>query len=205
MGCNREIEEDPIDFGFDYQPLEVGNFWIYSVDQIIYFGENDSEEDSFFYRDSIISFYINEAGEQVFIIERSKSYDQSNWSPIENYTMLIRRNSLIRTIQNQPSVALVFPPNEGVSWDSNIYLESPEDEFEIKFFPGSPNMIQIDQEEADDLITYRDNRYEVFQKGVGLIEDYEEVLTYCARNDCLGNQLIDGGTKTHLKITEYGK
>lgn len=205
VGCTREIEEGPMDFGFDFQPLEVGEFWIYSVDQTIYFGENDSEEDSFFYRDSIISFYFNDAGEQVFIVERSKSYDKSDWSPVENYTMLIRGNSLIRTIQNQPSVALVFPPKEGVKWDSNIYMEAPEDEFEIKYFSGSPNLIQINQEEADDLVTYRDNRYEIFERGVGLIEDYEEVLTYCARNDCLGNQLIDGGNKTHMKITEYGK
>ncbi|MEN2283467.1 hypothetical protein AAGF08_15075 [Algoriphagus sp. SE2] len=205
VGCSREIEEGSKDFGFDFQPLEVGDYWIYSVDQTIYFGENDSEDDSFFYRDRIFSFYINDAGEQVFIIERSKSYDKSDWSPVENYTMLIRGNSLIRTIQNQPSVVLVFPPNEGVRWDSNIYFESPEDEFEIKYFSGSPNLIQINQEEADDLVTYRDNRYEIFERGVGLIEDYEEVLTYCARNDCLGNQLIDGGTKTHMKITDYGK
>lgn len=205
MGCDRKIEEGPIDLGFEYQPLEVGNYWVYSVDQTIYFGENDSEDDSFYLRDHIFSFFINDAGEQVFLIERSKSYDKENWSPMENYTMLIRERTLIRTIQNQSLVALVFPPNEGVRWDSNIYKESLEDEFEIKYSLGSSVLIKVDQEEADDLVTYRDNRYEIFEKGVGLIEDYEEVLTYCSRNDCLGNQLIDGGNKTHLKITEYGK
>jgi hypothetical protein len=205
LGCDREIEEVPTDLGTDYQPLELGNFWIYSVDQTIYFGENDSEDESFFFRDHINSFYINDANEQVFIIERSKSNDKINWSPIENYTMLIRGRTLIRTIQNQSSVALVFPPNEGVKWDSSIYQEAPEDEFEINFTPGSSTILKVNQEEADDLVTFRDNRYEVFEKGVGLIEDYEEVLTYCSRNDCLGDQLIDSGSKTQMKITEYGK
>ena len=58
--CDREIEESQKDFGFDYQPLALGNFWIYQVDQTIYFGENDSETSSFFYRDQIISFYIDD-------------------------------------------------------------------------------------------------------------------------------------------------
>ncbi len=205
LGCNRTIEEEPMDLGVDFQPLAVGNYWIYSVDQTLYFGENDFEEESFFYRDRIFSFYINDAGEQVFIIERSKSYDQLNWIPNENYSMLVREKTLIRTTQNQTMVALVFPPNEGVKWDSNIYQDSPEDEFEIKYDLGSSNLIKVDQEEADDLVTYRDIRFEIFEKGVGLVEDYEEVLTYCSRNDCLGNQLIDGGYKAHLKITDYGK
>jgi len=204
-GCDREIEEPLTDLGFDYQPLELGNYWIYSVDQTIFFGENDSEDDSFFLKDHAFSFYINDANEQVFIIQRSKSYDQVIWSPVENYTMLIREKTLVRTFQNQSLVALVFPPKEGIRWDSKVYQESPTDEFEIKYFQGSTSILKVDQEEADDLVTYRDNRYEIFEKGVGLIEDYEEVLTYCSRNDCLGDQLIDSGSKVHIKLTEHGK
>ena len=205
FGCERKLDENPVDFGFDYQPLAVGNYWVYEVDQTIYFGENDSEKYEFYFRDHIYTSYINEENEQVFVVERSKSDDLASWEPVENYTLLLRENVLIRTIQNQSLVALVFPPKDGVSWNSNSYRDSSEDEFVITYESGNSALLQVNQSDEDDLVTYRDIRYEIFEKGVGLVEDYEEVLTYCSRNDCLGDQLIDGGSKTYLKMTEYGE
>lgn len=207
LSCERKLDENPMDLGFDFQPLAVGNYWTYEVEEIIYFGENDAEEDSYFLQDIITSSYINEEDELVYIVQRSKSYDQLGWTPLEEYTLILRGKTLIRTIQNQPVTALVFPPNDGVVWDSNNYLNLPEDLFEIKTISttSSNERKEVKQEDADDLVTYRDHRYEVFERGVGLIEDYEEVLTYCSRNDCLGDQLIDGGRKLHLIITEHGK
>ncbi|MBN3581852.1 hypothetical protein JYB64_05590 [Algoriphagus aestuarii] len=205
FACERKLDENPVDFGFDFQPLAIGNFWIYEVDQTVYFGENDSEDYEFYVRDYIYTSYINEENEQVFVIERSKSDDLTSWEPLENYTLILRQQVLIRTSQNQSTVALVFPPKDGVSWNSASYINSPEDNFVINYPSGNSNLLEVNQSEEDDLVTYRDIRYEIFEKGIGLIEDYEEVLTYCSRNDCLGDQLIDGGSKTHLKITEYGQ
>jgi hypothetical protein len=210
--CETEVEEIPTDFGFDYQPLEIGLFWIYEVDQTTYFGENDSEEVQFFYRDQVRTFYLNASGEQVFVITRAKSTDQSIWTTQFEYTILRRDFRLLRTIENQTLVNLVFPPELGKIWDGNIYRNKDEDEFEIDSVgisaqgtSGFENVIRVYQEESDDKITYRDNRYEVFEKGVGMIEKYDEVLTYCSRNDCLGEQLIDGGSKVQMKLVEYGK
>ncbi|MFT4859889.1 MAG: hypothetical protein ACI8SN_001824, partial [Algoriphagus sp.] len=67
------------------------------------------------------------------------------------------------------------------------------------------NVIRVLQEESDDLITFRDNRYEIYGKGIGLLEKYDEVLTYCSRNDCLGNQLINSGRKIKMELIDYGK
>lgn len=210
--CETKVEEIPTDFGFDYQPLEIGLFWIYEVDQTTYFGENDSEDEQFFYRDLVRTFYLNEEGEQVFIINRAKSTDNSNWTTQLEYTLLRRDFKLLRTIENQTLVSLVFPPELGKIWDGNIYLNQNEDEFEIDFVGNNMlgdanlnNILRVNQEDSDDEITYRDIRYEVFEKGVGIIEKYEEVLTYCSRNDCLGDKLIDGGSQVYMKLVEYGK
>jgi hypothetical protein len=87
-----------------------------------------------------------------------------------------------------------------------------KDEFEIDSVgksmmgDGSSNTIlRVNQEDSDDEITYRDIRYEVFEKGVGMIEKYDEVLTYCSRNECLGDKLIDSGIVVYMKLVEYGK
>ncbi|MEP0712685.1 hypothetical protein [Algoriphagus sp.] len=200
--CDREIEEEPVDLGYDYQPLEVGLFWIYDAMQITYFGENDSEQEFFFFKDRIRSFYTNEVGEQVFIVSRSKSLDEITWNPVLDYTIIQREQALVRTIENQPLVPLVFPPKDGVVWNGNAYRSEVEDEFQLI---KSGNLVRIEQENSDDKVTYRDIRYEVYEKGVGMIEKYEEVLTYCSRNDCLGEMLIDSGINLKMILTDYGK
>lgn len=210
--CETEVEEVPTDFGFDYQPLEIGLFWIYEVDQTTYFGENDSEDEQFFYRDLVRTFYVNGEREQVFVINRAKSTDRSNWTTQFEYTLLRRDFKLLRTIENQTVVNLVFPPKLGTIWDGNIYRDMNEDEFEIDSVGNnlmgggiSDNIVRVNQEDSDDKITFRDIRYEIFEKGVGIIEKYDQVITYCSRNDCLGKQLIDSGSEVYMKLVENGK
>lgn len=209
--CDQEKETPILDLEKDFQPLEIGDFWIYEVDEIIYFGENDSEDAQFFMRDRIRSSYLNAENEVTYIVERSKSPDRQNWNTLLEYTMIHRDRSLIRTINNLPVVPLVFPPAIGRVWNGRAFQAEGEDDFEIEqaepaTFPGfeAVELVRINQENSDDEITARDVRYEVFGKGVGLLEKYDEVLTYCSRNNCLGQQLITSGSKTHLKLLEYG-
>jgi hypothetical protein len=202
QGCEREIEDPQMDLGLGYFPLLIGNFWVYEVNELIHFGENDSEESTFFYKDRIRSVYVNDALEQVFIVERSKSADHENWTFLYDYTLLEREGSLIRTIQNQPLVILPAAIAEGTSWNGNLYRNAADDEFKVNFTQS--NELKVDQENEDDQITFRDIRYEMFQKDVGMTELYSEVLTYCSRNDCLGDQLIDSGSKVHMKLVSHG-
>ncbi|SDA87936.1 hypothetical protein SAMN03080617_03020 [Algoriphagus alkaliphilus] len=212
VACEENIETPNLDLELEYQPLEIGKFWIYGVDETIFFGENDSETEQYFYRDRIRSRYLNEQNEFNYIVERSKSQNRSNWVFELEYTMIHRNKVLLRTINNQPLVALVFPPILGKNWNGKIYQAEGKDEFEIvdagvgnlPGFEGVP-LVRVNQENLDDKITIRDVRYEIFGKEIGLLEKYDEVLTYCSRNDCLGKQLIDSGKKTHLKLLEYGK
>ncbi|WP_268033687.1 hypothetical protein [Algoriphagus sp. PAP.12] len=202
LGCEREIEDPQMDPSIEYFPLLIGNYWVYEVDELIHYGENDSEESFFYYRDKIRSVYVNDAKEQVFIVERRKSEDQENWTLLYEYTLLEREGSLIRTIQNQPLVILPAAIAEGTSWNGNLYRNAADDEFKVNFTQS--NELKVDQENEDDQITFRDIRYEMFQKDVGMTELYSEVLTYCSRNDCLGDQLIDSGSKVHMKLVSHG-
>ena len=204
ISCDREIEEGPIDLGYEFQPLEVGLFWVYEVDQTIYYGENDSEQSEFFYRDKIRDFYINAEGEQVFIVNRSKSGDLDTWENALEYTLIARSKSLVRSMDNQALVTLVFPPKNGSVWDGQIYSAADPDEFEVQM-GANANTLQVIQEQSDDQVTYRDQRFETYERGIGMIEKYDEVLTYCSRNDCLGEQLIDSGYKIQLTLSDYGK
>lgn len=210
--CEEQNESPSLDLEQDYQPLGVGYFWIYAVEETLYFGENDSESSQFFYKDQVRTTYLNAANEVTYIVTRFKSTDQTSWTQELEYTQIYRDRILLRTVQNLPVSALVFPPDLGRIWNGKSYQAEGDDEFEIEAsgpseLPGfeSVQAIRVAQENLDDKITIRDIRFEVFGKGVGLLEKYDEVLTYCSRNDCLGDQLINGGSKTYLKLVEYGR
>ncbi|SEF65088.1 hypothetical protein [Algoriphagus boritolerans] len=212
VSCDQEKETPNFDVDQDYQPLEIGNFWIYEVDETIFFGENDSETDQFFYRDRVRTSFLNAENEMTYIVQRSKSPNRQNWVTELEYTLLFRDRSLLRTVNNTPIIPLVFPPTMGRIWNGKAYQAEGNDDFElVEAEPGvisgfeGVELVRVNQENLDDKITTRDIRYEIFGKGVGLLEKYDEVITYCSRNDCLGQELIDGGSKTHLKLVEYGK
>lgn len=210
--CEEKIESPDIDLQQEYQPLGIGLFWVYEVDETIYFGENDAETSQYFYKDLVRSSYLNAENEVTYIVERTKSSDRTNWNFVLEYTQIYRDRILLRTTNNLPLAALVFPPRVGSIWNGKSYQSDGNDDFEIEFsgpsqMPGFEDIstVRVLQENLDDKITIRDIRYEVFGEDVGLLEKYDEVLSYCSRNDCLGDQLIDGGSKTHLKLVDYGR
>jgi hypothetical protein len=211
LGCAEE-REDPEMIGSPYFPLEIGNFWEYTVDETTYFGENDFEVENYFYRDEISDFYLNEAREIIYLIERKKRYDGDNWTNEVVYTASIRGNRIIRNYNNQQNIILVYPAILNKTWDANAYNTTNE----LPYFVEStgsyvvntfafPDAVKIRKSEEDDLITIRDNRYEVFARNVGMVESYDEVFRYCSRNDCLGEQIIQEGRFTHLRLVNYGK
>ena len=51
MGSCAEEREDPELITSTYYPLLIGNYWDYSVDETIYFGEEDFETENYFFRD----------------------------------------------------------------------------------------------------------------------------------------------------------
>jgi hypothetical protein len=207
-----DTEKPNDDFGLDYQPLEVDLFWEYEVNETIIFGENDEESSDYFLRDKVDYTFLNAENELVFVVVREKSIDRSNWTVIGSYSLQYRNLALVRTFENKRTVNLVFPPKLQKTWDAQVFNSGDPDEYEISFVgkidvgqQSFSKSLKVLQEEDDDEITFRDNRYEVFAKGIGLVEQYYEVLTYCSRNDCLGQMLVDSGRRTHLKIIGYGK
>ena len=107
---------------------------------------------------------------------------------------------------------LVYPLSQDFSWNGNALNNEVEESFFVES-TGSyildqfafPDAVKVRINEEDDLITIRDNRYEVYANNIGLVESYYEVFRYCSRNDCLGEQIIQEGRFTHLRLINYGK
>lgn len=209
VSCS-EIEETAADLGFSYQPLALGKFWIYAVSETIYFGESDAETANYYYRDRVESDYFDEEGQQVFLIIREKSTDRNAWRPEQAFSYKIHNGALVKYQDNRHLVSLVFPPTEGKRWDANVLNVDPEEYYQLQVLAQYQlddadyrDVVKVVQQEEDDRIILRGNRYEIYGKEIGLIESYYEVLNYCSRNDCLGQQIIESGRLTHLKLIQY--
>ncbi|SHM85764.1 hypothetical protein SAMN04488057_104101 [Cyclobacterium lianum] len=211
FGCET-YREDPETIGSPFYPFAMGNFWEYSVEETVYFGEGDAENRSFYYRDEMVDQYLNADNELVYKIQRKSSPDRINWFNERIFTVSLSRNRIIRQDDNLQEIILVYPADTGREWDGNALNNKLMQTFVVEregdYILGNLNFaetITVRQREEDDLITIRDNRYEVFAKNIGLVEKYYEVFRYCSRNDCLGEQIIQEGRFTHLKLIGHGQ
>ncbi len=210
QNCQLE-RETPNPLVSDYQPLQIGLFWLYEVAEKEYFGEGDSEEKHYYARDRIVSQYLNEEGDPVFIINREISPDRVEWQNVMAYSYTFSRGRLIRNVQNSVSIALVYPPSPQFHWDGNGKNSLDPEFFTISHMGpyvldnrNFGEVVKVVQSEEDDKITFRDNRFEVFALNIGMIESYQEVFTYCSRSECLGEQIIQSGRFIHLKLLTHG-
>ncbi|WP_051160350.1 hypothetical protein [Cyclobacterium qasimii] len=212
MGSCTEEQEDPEVITSTYYPLAIGNFWDYSVDETIYYGEEDFETESYFYRDEIADFYLNEDKDLVYLFHRKKSLNKTDWTNEVVYTATFSNNRIIKQYNNLQEIILVYPLAVDFSWNGNALNNNLPESYFIES-TGSyilnefafPDAVKVRVSEEDDLITIRDNRYAVFANSIGLVESYYEVFQYCSRNDCLGEQIIQEGRFTHLRLINYGK
>ena len=212
MGSCAEEREDPELITSTYYPLAIGNFWDYNVDETIYFGEDDFEKESYYYRDEIADFYLNEEKELVYLFHRKKSSNRNDWTNEVVYTAKFSNKRIIKNYNNQQEIILVYPVGLDFSWNGNALNNNLEQSYFIAS-TGSyilnefafPDAVKVRISEEDDLITIRDNRYGVFANNIGLVESFYEVFQYCSRNDCLGEQIIQEGRFTHLRLINHGK
>lgn len=207
----EEDREIPESLTSGFLPLNLGQYWTYEVVERVYFGENDFEEREFYYRDRISRQFVNEINELVHVVNRERSENLQEWENELAYTLNFSRNRIIRTINNKPVIPLVYPVQVFQQWDANVMNSSLPEVFTIEEMGGYVvgnrafgSAALVRQSEEDDLITLRDNRFEVFAEGVGMIESYYEVFAYCSRSDCLGEQIIQSGRFKQMKLIANG-
>lgn len=210
LSC-QEDREIPETIASAYLPLSLGQSWTYEVVEKEYFGENDIEDRAFYSRDRITRQFFNEIGEKVHVVTRERSENLGVWENELAYTLTFSRNRIIRTINNEPLITLVYPIVVSQQWDGNGMSARNSELFTIEeigqFVVGDRvfgTAAFVRHAEEDDLITLRDNRYEVYAEGIGMIASFYEVYTYCSRSDCLGEQIIQSGRFTQMKLVANG-
>lgn len=211
IGCSTD-EEPTVEIGKSYVPLRVGDFRIYAIDETNYFPLEDPVTLYYEMKTEVVDSFQHASGDYIYVIHRSRR-DSENDPWVYDDTWSIRVNDLEAVVNenNISFIKIAFPVATGKKWNGNTYNSAEEDEYEITTvnqpyeINGAQfeNTIVVDQEDRVDLI-FKDRRFEVYAKDIGLI--YREItdLEYCDEVECFGQNKIESGVVYKQTIMSHG-
>jgi hypothetical protein len=210
-GCDAD-KPQPIDSGSDYFPLRTGAYRIYRVQEVHYIN-GDPQTLQYELMTQVVDSFPSNGQELTYVIYRSKRAGESDpWEALDTWSA--RKDNMRAVVfeGNTPFVKLAFPVRAGVRWNGNGFNTLGEDEYELKDVGQSQELnglifsttATVEQERNDDIIVFRDERREVYARGVGLVSSETVQLHYCTDDFCLGQQVIDEGLELKMEIKEYG-
>ncbi|WP_133299919.1 hypothetical protein [Larkinella punicea] len=210
---------DPIASGYDYQPLEKGNYWIYEVTEQQFALNGSATTQTYQLRETITHAYadavpIDPTSSATFRVERHRRANDSQiWQPDSANSIRITDNQLIKTENNLSYIKLVFPLIDQFQWNGNAFNTAGEDLYQLKntdkpfvvlskSFPETATIVQ----QNDSTLVSQDKRLEIYARGVGLIYKEKVQLQFCSSTpSCVGKAQIDYGIRQYFRLRTYGK
>ena len=214
-GCEQiKVQPDHSRNGYDFYPISMGDFRIYQVYRINYnfVSQNDTLE--YEQKELIADQYLNQEGDTTYILQQFSRIDPQNTWKLDS-TIHIRRTprQAVELSNNQNKIKLVFPLEEGKTWNSNQLNAADADSFRMvevfKPFLLSDslyeNTLTVMQRHILDTIVRQDIRMEVFAQNIGPLYRMQKTLNYCATEECIGMGIINSGIYREMKLKSYGR
>lgn len=213
--CERvTMPPDQSRTGYDYFPLQTGQYRLYEVYRINYnfTGENDTLV--YQLKELIHGSYLNQEGDSTFVLHKlSRPFPEMAWKL--DSVKHIRRNArqLVEMGNNKSVIKLVFPVEEGKSWDSNLLTTAGADSFRMvnvhrPFSLGDSLLEQtltVVKRNIADTIVRQDIKRETFAFGTGPVYRIQKTINYCATAECIGQGIITSGVMEEIKLIGTGK
>lgn len=208
--CEDQFIEDEADFGYDYFPLEIGAYKTYDVMEVSF---NAQGPDTTRYElKTTVTEKVEEDDINYYILKRETRPDElSTWEVSDIWT--IRRDQFNGVVveENIPLIKMTFPVVLDKIWDGNAFNSSNSAEYKYVTpntaiydeILGGAEKIQVQIADIPQNLVNRDQRYEVYTRGIGLVEKNYIVLNYCTAN--CGSEEVDSGIIIEQVLTGYGE
>ena len=188
--CNETREVGPETVGYDFYPLEVGQYRIYDVEEIRYL--ITGFDTSVFQLREIIFDSINSIDQTTYLLRRDiRETAMDEWQSDSVWTVARTNNYLVITENNIPLIKLTFPVNTDRNWDGNSLNSRGEQTYYYQSLPAASidsialeDHIRVIIEDIEDNITGVDLRSEVYVRGIGLVEKDYLTQKKCTASDC---------------------
>ena len=217
----RPKETEPIS-PYSYFPTVVGQYSIYEITEVVYAaGKKDSVMSIWQEKDEISSVLRNSAGIPTYIISTStKNKSSGNWQKIKQYTLEMYPDKIIKNLDNESIVPMVFPIDKTLKWDGYMYLNlnSKDNRYGHTFyydnvegpfnngFKNFENTLKVVERIDTSGLTKYNFASKHYAYGVGLILDQQADFEYSQVNGELsGYKVISSGIRRIKKLIESSK
>ncbi|MEM7163258.1 MAG: hypothetical protein AAF487_12550 [Bacteroidota bacterium] len=216
IACSRTVVE-PENPGYDYFPLEEGNWIAYQVDSTVHDDDLGIHE-SFTYqvKELVDSAFTDNEGEQAFMLKRFKrATDTLPWVLSDVWTTKRNAFRAERVEENVRLIRLVFPARPDKEWNTNA--ENTREEWESEIVEVG-NSSSIDgnsfQDVCEVLIHENLNAIEgeiaeaIYARDIGLIYFRLDTVRFNGFYPGIGqnwsDSLIDIGREFEMRYLEHG-
>lgn len=213
FSCNkREIEDINLDFGYEYFPLEIGKYWEYAVDSVIYdpaLSGTAIDTISSFIREEIKDTFRDNLGELLYRVEKyHRRNDSLPWQVQKALTLSNQDRQAFRTEDNLRFIKMIFPADENKPWNGTAFIDEgfiiPIAGENMEVFKGWESVILskgqpftlddlnfsdvmvVSIADNENLIEYRYGR-EMYAAGIGLVYRELKVLDTQCQTCCNGD------------------
>ena len=183
-----------LNLGYDYFPLENGNYIIYRLDSL-YYNDFTGSIDTFRFevKEKVTETYTDAAGQSTARIERYyRKSSSENWEIQDVWTANLNPSSAEKTEENQRFVKISFPAKKNIVWDGNRFNALGRQDYKIESAGQALNLASVSfdstllvKQKADSNLIRLEVAYEVFAKKIGLVykkfvylEDRDSIVDY---------------------------
>ncbi|MFL5730483.1 MAG: hypothetical protein ACJ75J_13430 [Cytophagaceae bacterium] len=200
FSCKRK--EEVFDLGEDYFPVRNpnGNYIIYDVQRIIF--QATGPDTSNYQLKEVVGDTVTLNGKLYYKVWRYSRPDASGTWPAQPDSVWYEYNNGAQAVKdenNRNYIKLIFPVEENKTWNGNALNIYASDDYTMvnvgksytsngHYFPTTVKVVQNDEASLVD----EDKRYEVYAKGIGLIEKYVDDVIFCSDPTCIQNKTSFG-------------
>ena len=205
-GCSSADDEAvELDFGYDYFPLEIGNFREYQVLEVNFLSAGP-DTSRYQLREEITDSIRN--GDLItYTLERSvRANAQLVWELDSVWTTRITAREAVQVENNVPIVKIQFPVETGRVWDSNVFNTLSEQTYESQLVMSDTldrDVLRVIVEDIPQNIVLKDERSEYYARGIGLIYRDFETLNFCTV-DCETVMEVESGRILDQRLIAFG-
>lgn len=208
------VEPDAGRLGYNYFPVEKGNFALYDVEETVYSLTGNPVTRAYQVKEVIAEPIVDLSNEEAFKVKRySRPNAAGNWTLDSVWIAKRTVHQAIRTENNTSFVKLVFPLKENQKWNGNVFNHLGKDEYQLtkvntpytlsgRQFAHTATVVQVNDSSACNMKRV----YEVYAETVGLVYKEKIVVEYRQTNNiCQGRGDIQAGVRFYQKLIDHGK
>lgn len=223
LGCqSREVV--PKRTGHEFVPVQVGSYWEYAVTTTTISAVNGQSNELSELRLKVTDSAIVDGG-ILFLVQRmTRLQGETIWQPAETWSFRVENFRYVQQEGNIPYMKLQFPLTEDKSWNGNSLnavagtdacgdgtfacdnyrVSGLYASYELPGVLRYEDTVTIVENDEDDPIVMKDQRWAVYANQVGLVHREEIHLEYCTVGPCIGEQVVENGLIRRQTLTTYG-